>query len=306
MKRIPVILDTDIGGDIDDTWALAYLLRCPELDAKMVLTSTGEARYRAAITAKFLEAAGRCDVALGLGRDFGEMPDRGRVQAPWIRGYDLAKFPGQLHEDGIGAAIELIMSSSEPVAIVAIGAVPNLPIMLQREPRIAQRCRFIGMHGSFDVGYQGGKPVAEANVKSNPQSLRIALAAPWQDILLTPLDTCGLVQLRGHKYRAIWNAMHDPMLRALIENYCLWAPRVPWMHCQHFATASTTLFDCVAVYLAYSEELVETETIHFRITDDGMTLRDPAGPLTARVAIRWKNLAAFEDHLVMRLLGEET
>ena len=27
----PLILDTDIGDDIDDTWALAYLLRSPEV-----------------------------------------------------------------------------------------------------------------------------------------------------------------------------------------------------------------------------------------------------------------------------------
>ena len=37
-KKIPVILDTDIGDDIDDTWALALLLRCPELDPRLVVT----------------------------------------------------------------------------------------------------------------------------------------------------------------------------------------------------------------------------------------------------------------------------
>ncbi len=54
---IPVVLDTDIGTDIDDTWALAQVLRSPELDLKLVLTETGDARYRAAIAAKILEAA---------------------------------------------------------------------------------------------------------------------------------------------------------------------------------------------------------------------------------------------------------
>ena len=39
--KLPVILDTDIGGDIDDTWALAYLLKCPELDLRMVVCSSG-------------------------------------------------------------------------------------------------------------------------------------------------------------------------------------------------------------------------------------------------------------------------
>ena len=42
-QPIPVIFDTDIGGDIDDTWALAYLLRSPELDLKLLVTDHGVA-----------------------------------------------------------------------------------------------------------------------------------------------------------------------------------------------------------------------------------------------------------------------
>ena len=36
-KKIPVIYDSDIGDDIDDTWALAVLLKSPELDLKLVV-----------------------------------------------------------------------------------------------------------------------------------------------------------------------------------------------------------------------------------------------------------------------------
>jgi len=39
-KKIPVILDTDIGIDIDDTWALGLLLKCPELDVKLITTTS--------------------------------------------------------------------------------------------------------------------------------------------------------------------------------------------------------------------------------------------------------------------------
>ena len=302
--RRPVVFDTDIGSDIDDTWALAQLLRSPELDLKLVLTETGEARYRAAIVAKLLEAVGRTDVAVGLGRDFGAMAEADRNQGPWLRGYDLAKYPGRVHEDGIGALIDLVMTAPEPVTIIAVGPVPTLAAALQREPRIAARCRFVGMHGSFAAGYGGGAPAAENNVRVDPAGLRAVLAAPWRDVLLTPLDTCGLVALEGAPYRAVWQAAPtDPLVRAVIENYCLFAPRVSWMKCDFFATRSTTLFDCVAVYLAYAEDLVEIEPVRFRITDDGLTVRDPAGPLQARVALRWKNLPGFEAHLVDRLLG---
>ena len=188
----PVILDTDIGTDIDDSWALAYLLRSPELDLKLVLTDTGDTRYRAKIAAKLLQRAGRTDVTVGIGL-------RGRcARRPQSRplGSQLrsCQYPGRVVEDGVGALIDTVMRSPEPVTIIAIGAVPNLAEALTREPRIAARCRFVGMHGSFDVGYDGkGPAAAESNVRVDPAALRTVLAAPWRDILLTPLDTCGRV-----------------------------------------------------------------------------------------------------------------
>ena len=54
MKKIPVILDTDIGTDIDDTWALAMLLNCQELAPKLVVTVAGDTVYRTHLSAKFL------------------------------------------------------------------------------------------------------------------------------------------------------------------------------------------------------------------------------------------------------------
>ena len=51
-KKIPVILDTDIGGDIDDIWALAMLLKSPELDLRLVTTNTGNTEYRARVAAR--------------------------------------------------------------------------------------------------------------------------------------------------------------------------------------------------------------------------------------------------------------
>jgi inosine-uridine nucleoside N-ribohydrolase len=300
--RIPVVFDTDIGTDIDDTWALAQILRSPELDLKLVLTETGDATYRASLAAKFLEIAGRTDVTVGLGKDFGPMPEEYRNQTPWLKGYDLAKYPGKVHADGIQALIDLVMNSPQTVTIIAVGCTPTLAAALEREPRLAARCRFVGMHGSFKVGYGGGAPSAEANVKGYPAELRQVLSAPWQDILLTPLDTCDRVSLRGEPYHAIWSATGDPVLRAVIENYCIFAPRVTWMHCDFFATRSTTLFDCVAVYLAHAEKWVEIETVRFRITDDGFTVPEANGPLQARVALRWRDQAAFESFLGNRLL----
>lgn len=302
-RPVPVILDTDIGTDIDDTWALAQLLRSPELETKLILTSHGDATFRSTVTAKFLEVSGRTNIPIGLGKP-GETTDEAyRNQGPWIKGYDLSQYQGEIVEDGIGRAIRIIEESPEPVTIIAVTPSGNLAVMLERAPHIAARCRLVGMFGSFDVGYSGGLPASnETNVRMNPAALRTVLAASWIDVLITPLDTCNAAVLSGDLYHRIWSATHDPMLRAVIENYCLFAPRVSWMHCDFFSLRSTILFDCVAVYLAYSEDLVEIETVRFHITDDGYTVRNEvAGEFTARVALRWKDLDAFHEHLTDRL-----
>ena len=65
---------------------------------------------------------------------------------------------------------------------------------------------------------------------------------------------------------------------------------------------SSTLFDTVAVYLAFTQELCIMESLNLRISDDGFTRVDPAGK-RMQVATGWKNLDAYRDFLVKRLTG---
>lgn len=295
-----VVLDTDIGTDVDDTWALAQLLRSPGLDLRMVLTDTADTVYRARLAAKFLEVAGRTDVAVGVGQRGAPSQE---FQRPWVGDYTLADYPGTVHEDGIGALIELVHASPTPITIIAIGAVPNLAEALRRDPTIAPKVDFIGMHGSIDRGY-GDAPSAEANVKSDVPAFRAVLAAPWRSIAITPLDTCGRVVLTGEHYQRLRQS-EDPMLRALFENYTVWSGLVTWMQVDFLETRSSTLFDTVAVYMAGDDPLLRYEVIPLTVTDDGFTRRDPEHGRPVRVALAWHDLEAYETHLARRLLGEE-
>jgi inosine-uridine nucleoside N-ribohydrolase len=292
-RRIPVILDTDIGTDIDDTWALAMLLKSPELDVKLVVSDSGDTAYRARIVARMLEIAGRTDVPVGVGIPLESAP---RNQASWVAGYDLSRYPGPVHEDGVGAIVDTVMRSPEPVTLVAIGPVPNIAAALAREPKIAERARFVGMHGSIRRGYGGSvEASAEYNVRTYPQACQAVFAARW-DITITPLDTCGVVRLEGDKYRAVRDC-EDPLIRALIENYRIWA-KAPDADVQ-----SSVLFDTVAVYLAFCEELLVMEKLGIRVTDDGTTVVDGSAK-TINCATAWKDLSAFEYFLVQRLTGK--
>lgn len=297
---IRVILDTDIGDDIDDTWALALLLKCPELDLKLAVGDYGEATYRAKLLAKFLERAGRSDVPVGVGLDIAPHGD-GR-QAAWIKDYDLKSYPGKIHTNGVQAIIDTVMNSSQTVTLICIGPVPNIAEALKREPRLAQRARFVGMHGNVRPGFGGAKaPVAEWNVKCDPKALQQVFAAPW-DITITPLDTCGLVKLNGAKYRRILESTNR-IATDLLTNYRHWLVNQPTLAQDLADHHSSTLYDTVAVYLAIRQDLCVMEKLNLRVTADGFTVIDPQGkPVT--VATRWKDLGAFEDFLVERLAGK--
>jgi inosine-uridine nucleoside N-ribohydrolase len=66
-RPIPVVLDTDIGGDIDDALGLALVLASPELELRAVTTVSGDTSLRARIAARMMQAAGRPDIPLGRG-----------------------------------------------------------------------------------------------------------------------------------------------------------------------------------------------------------------------------------------------
>jgi len=301
MMPIPVILDTDIGSDIDDTWALALLLRSPEVDLKLCVSDTGDTLYRAKLLAKLLETAGRSDVTVGIGPSIRDESWGARGQAAWVADYDLARYPGKVAEDGIGAMIDTILSSPVPVTLVCIGPVPNIAAALEREPRIANNARFVGMHGSLRMGFgPGTEIIPENNVKLHPAACRAAFAAPWE-VTITPLDTCGLVQLKGDAYLAMLKS-GDSLTQAVIENYRIWhrSPDSYWARALEPDKHSSTLFDTVAAYLAFAEDLLVIETLGVRVDGEGYTRLDPtAKPI--RCATAWKDLRAFENLLAERL-----
>ena len=221
-------------------------------------------------------------------------------QAPWIEGYSLDSYPGRVFEDGVGAIIDTIMGSADPVTLIVIGPMPNIAAALQREPRIAQRARFVGMFGSFHRGYGGStQPSPEFNVAAYPFSCRKAFTAAWP-VTITPLDTCGVVRLSGSNYRKVRESS-DPLLQALMQNYRIWLDNNPSAQHLDFESQSSTLHDTVAVYLAFAEELLVMEDHGVEVTDDGYTIINEKAK-TIRCAMAWKDLDAYHDLLTRRLL----
>jgi len=299
-KKIPVIYDSDIGDDIDDTWALGFLLQCPELDVKLVVGDLGKAEYRAKVFAKFLTRAGRTHIPIGLAWDNGKRG--GGNQSTWVKDYDLQSYAGTIHQDGVQAIIDTIMASPEPVVLICVGPVPNFAEALKREPRIAQKARFVGMHGSVRLGYGGNKKIsAEYNVGADVSACQKVFTAPW-DMTITPLDTCGLVVLRGEKYQKVRQSS-SPVAQAIVENYQAWCKAHKGVKDDLYLRQSSTLFDTVAVYLSFCQGFCQMESLGIRVDDKGYTRID-ATAKTVSTATAWKDMGAFEDLLIARITGD--
>ncbi len=308
--KIPVVFDTDICDDIDDTWALVMLLQSPEFDIKLITTSVNNTPEKAKVVAMILEIAGRTDIPVGIGIQQNKNNHR---QREWVKDYKLSSYPGTVYQDGVQAIVDTIMKSRKPMTVIAVGPLPNIAAALEREPKISNKARFVGMHGSIYKGYDGSSNIsAEYNVKAYPKAAQRVFTAQW-DITITPLDTCGIVHLTGDKYQKVLKA-NTPLTKALIENYRAWYKqgirngnkdmseeelnkRVE----QQINFRSTTLFDTVGIYLGMTEKLVKMEKLGITVTDDGYTRIDKNAKVI-NCATEWKDLGGFEDFLVDRLI----
>ena len=293
-KKIPVILDTDIGGDIDDIWALAFLLRCPELDLKLVTFAQRNNVYAAKITAKLCQVAGRPEIPLGYCKE----GPCGDVQEPWIADYDLSGYAGKIHADGVNEMIRIIMESEEPVTVIAIGPSTNLAEAIRREPRIGERAKLVPMLGSIYKGYGPNGPSREHNVHMDTPAVKACFAG-WKHILLCPLDVCFKdMVISGERWEHLQNARRkDPLLDAVLINYDIWRRfnQSKWRH-----DRSTELCDTLAVYLAFSDAGLDIQRMKLAVTEEGMTVESNAGH-EMDVAIQWKNVDVFMDLLTRRM-----
>jgi len=285
---VPVILDTDLGDDIDDTWALAMLLGSPQVDVQLIVTAYGDTPTKTRLVAKILERMGRTDIPLGTGVKTNDRPIN---QLEWLGDYSLEDYKGTVIDDGVGAMIDHIKNAPRPITLCVIGPQSNIKAALERDASIAMNARVVTMAGSVHIGYdgrQGRQP--EWNVKADVPAAQAVFAAPWE-ITMAPLDICGTLRLQGERYRAVTSST-NPRAVVTIENYDKWANR------KHYPEdSSSVLFDTAATYLVMDESLANIETIKLSIDSDGNTVPDEKGR-PVRCGMSWKDRNAFEQLLI--------
>lgn len=289
---IPVIIDTDVGSDFDDSAAIAMAVQGSDTwDVKLILTATDDTTARAKIVAQYLQAVGRTYIPIGVGVKNDN--HTAHCLFGWSEGYDLSKYPGTVYEDGVGAAIDIIKAATQEVLIVAIAPATNFPSLMNRYPDVVNKASIWAMAGSINIGYNNStKPAAEYNVHTCPGCMQQVFAGAW-DITITPLDTCGEIHLHGAAYNA-WVQAPSPPATTLAQCYLYWTANGWWN--PGSGDMTDTWYDTVAMYLTLPPpSRLNFEKMPIAITDSGFTVVQK-GAKVVNVALTWQTggLAAFE------------
>jgi inosine-uridine nucleoside N-ribohydrolase len=253
--KIPVILDTDIGSDIDDAFALALIINSPEFELLGVTTVSGDTAARARIAAKMLWEAGgkwrQVPVVAGV-----PGPKQDINQAPWANDFEGPQIQKE-------SAVEFMRGKIHrypgQITLIAIGELTNVAALIKADPQAAKGIKRIAlMGGSIARGYgPGPQPDAEWNIKSNPAAAQVVFSSGIP-ILMAPLDVTAMLQLDAEARSRIFS-QNTPVTNALAALYHLWNQETP------------TLFDPMAVALVLDPALCQTQELAIEVDDRGFT-----------------------------------
>lgn len=292
---MPCIVDTDIGGDIDDSWAVALAIANTDLDLRMVMVSTGDVAYRARIVAGMLVKVGRTDVAVVVGD--GTPWHQDHWLETWEGCVDLEDYPGPVYHDAAKAFADLAADTDEDIQLVTLCANTTVARVIKKKPELAGRLSVTAMMGAVHIDYGGeNEENAELNARVDARANQAVLAGV-KDYTLIPVDVCGDIRLKGDRYQRIRNS-ESVYARMVIDSYVLWQARTgnkvdPEQH-------SSVLFDSVAVYCACGRAGLEIERRGLRITDGGFTRIDAQGR-EVQMALSWNNKADLKNWIEVSL-----
>jgi inosine-uridine nucleoside N-ribohydrolase len=172
-----VLLDTDIGTDVDDAVALAYLLAQPECELLGITTVTGEAGLRAALASVLCQAAGR-DIPIYPGE---EVPLK--VPQRQLQAQQAAALPRWPHQEDFprGQAVDFmrrtIRAHPGEVTLCAIGPLTNIARLFSQDPQIPALLKGLVMMGGIFTPQPEGEKKTEWNAAGDPHATEIAYQA---------------------------------------------------------------------------------------------------------------------------------
>lgn len=277
-----IIIDTDIGDDVDDAFALALAVKSPELQVLGVTTAFGDTEGRAKIVDRFLGEVGREEIPVLKGKAAPTTPMSQR------RYGERGHFARSSHGDAADFLLDQIRKNPGEITLVAIGPLMNLGEAMDRDGATFRKLkRVVIMGGSIRKGYgdfgynEPVPPSPEWNILNDVKSAQ-KLFASGVPLFVLPLDSTQL-KLDEVK-RAFLFTRATAVTDQLALLYHLWAQDTP------------TLFDPMTLVYVLRPDLCPMRPMHIRVDEKGFTREEP-GPPNAQVCLNSNAEDFFQFYL---------
>jgi purine nucleosidase len=269
--KTKIIIDTDIGDDVDDAFALGLARNSPEVEIVGITTAWGDTKLRARLVDRLLAETNHSGIPVAEG-----LPTQTKspfTQARWAE----AGPPVKPHPAAVAFLLQKIGQNPGEITLVGIGPLTNVGAAIDGDPATFKKLkRVVIMGGSIrkhydDLGYAPDRgPEAEYNIYCDVAAAQ-KLFTSGVPLDVMPLDSTQL-KLDETK-RALLFGQSTPLTDALTLLYHQWGQQTP------------TLFDAMAVAYAIEPKLCPTQPFHIVVDAKGMTLADTSAPANANACL---------------------
>jgi purine nucleosidase len=242
-----VLLDTDIGSDIDDAIALAYLLANPECELLGITTVSGDPVGRARLADAVCKVA-ECVVPIYPGAAVPLLIPQQQPEAPQTAA--LARWPHQ-DEYLTGEAVEFlrrtIRAHPHEITLLPIGPLTNIALLFALDPEIPYLLKeLVLMCGVFVPERARRAGALEWNAKLDPHATAIVYQSPVETHRSIGLDVTTHVVMDAPEVRTRFDI---PRLRPVLDFAEVWFRARP----------SITFHDPLAAVALFAPTVVQFE-----------------------------------------------
>lgn len=237
METIPVLLDTDIGSDIDDAVALAYLLRQPRCELLGITTVSGQPNKRAMLADAVCRAGGRDDIPVHVGTEAPLLIAPRQPEAPQAEAltdrWPHRDFPPE--NTAVDFLRQMIRSRPGEITLLTIGPLTNIALLFALDPEIPSLLKGLTLMGGYFY-----TPRLEWNILCDPHAAARVFAAPVR-MTAVGIDVTGRCTLSADECRRRFAQAGGALelVSAMAEVWFRHAPRITF----HDPLAAALLFD---------------------------------------------------------------
>ena len=264
-----VILDTDIGDDIDDVLALGLALRSPELRVIGITAAWGDTALRARLLDRLLQEVDRTDIPVAVGTATHAANSAVFSQAVWAQ----RQAPKQ-HPEAVTFLLDQIRSNPGEITLIGIAPLTNVAAAFDQDPVTFRKLqRIVIMGGSVDRGYDdlgylpSHGPSAEYNIAMDPAAAQKVFSS-GVPLYVMPLDATQL-KLDEVKRQLLFTA-GTPLTDTLTLLYEQWS--------RSTKQQTPTMFDAVAVEFAIDPSQCAVTPMRLSVNAQGYTSRVTGAP----------------------------